>query len=105
MTVRELFIHTATVSTFTGSGFSGDQYAAPVDVSGFLDDGLVLESTTAGERLVSKTMFYTGLENVAVMVPESLVTCNGRNMQVRSVRRRDGGSLLAPASHLEVDLG
>lgn len=99
-----LTLHTASVQTYQGAGPTGDSYATSVDVTGFLDDGLVLVASATGQQLESKTVFYTDLANASLFSTESLVSCNGRNMQVTAVRRRDGGSLLAAVSHLEVDL-
>jgi len=97
------WIHTATVETFTGAGPTGDTYAAPVDVKGFLDDGVVLVQSAAGEQLVQKSIFYAALADAAVFVPESRIAVNGRHAQVSTVRRRDGGTLGLP-DHCEVDL-
>ena len=97
-----LRLHTASVETFTGATPTGDGYAATVEVQGFLDDGTLLSRDPGGEQIVAKSVFYTDLANVAVFAPESRVTCNGRQMQVTQVHRRDGGSILAPVSHLEV---
>lgn len=98
-------VHTATVEPYVGATPTGDGYGTAQSVSGFLDDGLVLTGAAGGEVLVAKTIFYTSLGNVALFTPESRVTCNGRHMQVTSVRRRDGGSLFGNVEHLEVDLG
>lgn len=101
--ISVFFIHTATVQTFTGTGPTGDLYAAAVDVKGFLDDGVVLVQSSAGEQLVQKSIFYAALSDAAVFVPESRVTVNGRACQVTAVRRRDGGSLGLP-DHCEIEL-
>jgi hypothetical protein len=99
-----LFMHTAAVQTFLGAGPTGDTYGPTTTVAGFLDDGVVRQQTSQGEQLVSRTMFYTDLANAALFTPQSRVTVNGRAAQVTTIRRRDGGSLLAPVSHVEVDL-
>jgi hypothetical protein len=98
-----LFIHTASVETFLGTGAYGDTYAAPVTVQGFLDDGVVLVRTGTSEQLEQKSIFYAALSDAAVFVPDSRVTVNGRVAWVASVRRRDGGTLGLP-DHVEVDL-
>lgn len=106
------WIHTATVETFTGAGPTGDTYAAPVVVKGFLDDGVVLVRTSAGEQLEQKTIFYAPPTFTVgtvpyvswdVFVPESRVTVNGRACQVSARRSRDSGSLNLP-DHVEIDL-
>ena len=97
------WVHTATVETFTGAGPTGDTYAAPVAVKGFLDDGVVLVQSSAGEQLVQKSIFYAALSDADKFVPESRISVNGRAAQVATVRRRDGGTLGLP-DHCEVDL-
>lgn len=98
------FGHTASVETFVGSGPNGDIYAAPVDVSGYLDDGLVRVQGATGEQLVQKSTFYADITDAATFTPESRVTVNGRACQVSAVRRRDAGGLFAAIAHVEVDL-
>jgi hypothetical protein len=102
--ISVFWVHTAAVETFTGAGPTGDTYAASVDVKGFLDDGVVLVRTSAGEQLVQKSIFYAALSDADKFVPESRITVNGKSSQVSTVRRRDGGSLGLP-DHIEVDLG
>ena len=97
-------VHTATVQTYQGSGALGDLYDAAVDVRGFLDDGLVLQRTAAGEQLVQQTTFYADLADASKFTPESLVTVNGRECVVESVRPRDGGPLFLSVEHVEVTL-
>lgn len=105
MTVFPAFkVHTATVKTYQGSGAMGDVYGAPVDVDGFLDDGLVVQRTTAGEQLVQQTTFYADLADAALFTVESLVTVNGRDCVVTAVRPRDGGPLFGAVEHVEVTL-
>ena len=101
--ISAFWIHTATVETFTGAGPTGDTYAAPVAVKGFLDDGIIRVQSSAGEQLEQKSIFYAALTDAAKFVDESRVTVNGRACQVTGVRRRDGGSLGLP-DHVEVDL-
>lgn len=96
------WVHTASVETFLGAGPTGDTYAAAVAVKGFLDDGVVLVQSAAGEQLVQKTIFFAALSDADKFIPESRVTVNGLAAQVSTVRRRDGGSLGLP-DHIEVD--
>lgn len=98
-----LFMHAATVEKYLGSGPTGPSYAAPVTLSGLLDDGLEQTPEAGGVQLVSKTTFYTDLANADVVPVNSRLTCNGRKMIVTQVRRRDGGWLLGAATHLEVE--
>jgi hypothetical protein len=97
-------VHTASVETYTGATPTGDGYAAPVDVPGFLDDGLVRVQSSAGEQLVEQTHFYAEPQYAPLFVPESRVTVNGRATQVTQVRRRDGGAMFGLVAHVEVEL-
>ena len=99
-----IFVHTVTVETFGGAGPSGDTYAAPVVVRGFLDDGLVRMMDSGGEQIIQKSVFYAALADAAKFTPESRVTVNGRASQVTQVRKRAGGSLFGAVEHVEVDL-
>jgi len=101
--ISVFWVHTATVETFLGAGPTGDTYAAAVVLKGFLDDGVVLVRTSAGEQLVQKTIWFGPLSDAASFVPESRVTVDGRASQVSAIRRRDSGSLNLP-DHIEVDL-
>lgn len=102
--IQSLFVHTATVETYSGVTPTGDGYGDPVTVKGFLDDGIVRQQGSDGEQLVQKSVWYGPITDAAVFVPESRVTVNGRASQVTAVRRREGGSLFAPVAHIEVDL-
>lgn len=101
--VSMMFMHAATVEPYLGSSPSGPRYGPAVTLAGLLDDGLMQTPEAGGSQLVSKTTFYTDLGNDASFPVGSRLTCNGRSMIVTEVRRRDGGSLLSAASHLEVD--
>lgn len=99
-----LFVHTASVETFLGSSATGDAYAAPVTVMGFLDDGIVRVQTSTSEELVQKAMFYAALSDAPTFTLQSRVTVNGRAAQVTAVRERSGATLLSAVEHIEVDL-
>lgn len=98
-----LFMHTATVQKYLGSGPTGPSYGPPVVLPGLLDDGLMRTPEPGGVQLVNKTTFFTDLANTDAVPVNSRLTCNGRSMVVTAIRRRDGGWLLGAASHLEVD--
>lgn len=98
-----MFVHTASVETFTGTGAYGATYATPVPVKGFLDDGVVLVRTGTSDQLVQKSIFYAALSDAATLAPKSRITVNGRVAWVSEARRRDGGSLGLP-DHVECDL-
>ena len=102
--ISRMFVHTADVETFLGSGPTGDRYAAPVTVKGFLDDGIVRQVGSGGAEVqVAQTKWYCDLSEAWRFVPESRVTVNGRPTQVNYVRRRDADGFGGP-SHTEVDL-
>jgi len=97
------FTMSASVETRTGVGATGDVFAAPVTVAGFLDDGVVREQSASGEVLVARTKFFCALDQADRFAPLSRVTVNGRACKVNYVRRRDADGFGGP-SHLEVDL-
>jgi hypothetical protein len=104
MDLSMFFTMSADVETFLGSGPTGDRYAAPVTVKGFLDDGIVRQVGSGGAEVqVSQTKFYCALSDASKFTPESRVTVNGRPTQVNYVRRRDADGFGGP-SHTEVDL-
>ncbi len=104
MDVTQFFTMTASVETYLGAGPTGDLYAAPAVVKGFLDDGVVREVGPGGaEVLESRTKFYCALSDADKFTPESRVTVDGRPTQVNYVRRRDADGFGGP-SHTEVDL-
>lgn len=112
MSIERFFIHTVSVQTYQGRTPTGESYAAPVDVVGFLDDGLVRQSHSNGlgsgggmssVELVSKSTFYTHLDRADMFTPGSLVTAYGKTSTVQNIFRRDGGSgPLGRLSHVEV---
>lgn len=102
--VSAFWVHTAQVETYTGNGPRGAQYAPASTVNGFLDDGASLRLGDGAAETVAATRFYTDLSHVDLFPPGSRVSCNGRSMHVTTVRRRDGGAILAGVSHLEVEL-
>ena len=102
--ISRLFVHTASVETFLGSGPTGDLYAAPVTVKGFLDDGVMRQVVSGGgEVQVAQTKFYCALSDASKFTPESRVTVNSRVTQVNELHRRDADGFGGP-SHTEVDL-
>lgn len=103
MDISQFFGMTASVRTRTGTGPTGPVYATAVTCQGFLDDGVVRESTDHGEVLVAKTKWYGPLADADTFKPLSEVSANGRVMHVNYVRRRDADVFGGP-THLEVDL-
>lgn len=103
MDISQFFGMTASVRTRTGTGPTGGVYATAVTCKGFLDDGVVRESTASGEVLAARTKWYGPLSDADKFAPLSEVTANGRVMHVNYVRRRDASVFDGP-SHVEVDL-
>lgn len=107
--ISDFYGQTVTVETFTGPGEFGDTYAAPVTVTGLLDDGLRLLSKRAsggeptGDVVESASVFYCDMSQASKFVTESRVTVNGAAMQVVAVKRRQA-NILAAVEHLEVHL-
>lgn len=97
-------MHSASVETLTGPSPTGDLFAAPVVVPGFLDDTQALAPAPGGTQLVSQTKFYAAADRAALFTPGSRVACNGRVMHVSDVHRRDGSGVFAAVAHVEVDL-
>jgi hypothetical protein len=97
-------VHTASVETYTGPTPTGDAYAAPVDVEGFFDEGLVRVRDANGEQLVQQSRFFAAVEDEPKFTADSRVTVNGRTSRVARTRRREAGSTFALVAHVEVEL-
>jgi hypothetical protein len=102
--ISDLFIHTATVETFTGTGSHGPGFAAPVTKAGFAEDGRKLVRNATGQEVVSETTWFTSLDDAALYSTDSRVTINGRVARVIIAKRRDLGALGPEVTHLEVAL-
>ena len=103
MDVSQFFTMTASVETFLGAGPNGDLYAAPVDVKGFLDDGVERDESGSTVQLVSRSKWYCALSDADKLPVDSCLVVNGRTAYVRAVRRRDASAFGGP-SHTECDL-
>lgn len=101
--IGRFWVHTASVRTRLGTGATGDVYAAPVDVKGFLDFDQNLSITAQSEQYTSGTRWYCALADADKFTLGSEVTANGHAGQVVSVERHASGSLNLP-DHLEVVL-
>lgn len=102
--LSSLMTQSVTVETFAGTGPRGPVYAAPVTVTGFLDDGLVRAKESGGIEVIAKSTLFTDIANASLLTDNSRVTANGVVHTVSAARRREGGPLLAGVAHLEVDL-
>lgn len=98
-------VHTITVETYDRRTPTGDSYVAPVQVTGFLDEGLVRVQDSRGEQLVEQSRFFAALIDAGKFRPESKVTLpDGRIAQVIKTRTRSGGGLFGLVEHVEVTL-
>lgn len=102
------YIHTVTVETYEGQGSSGPVFAAPVNVTGFLDTVSDLARTgTVEEATSASSMFYTDPANAALFtvqtrVTSSLLDGDGKATVVK-VNSLTSGALGLP-DHVEVAL-
>jgi hypothetical protein len=94
---------TASVETHLGAGPNGDLYAAPVEVKGFLDDGVERDETGDTVQLVSRSKWYCALSDADKFPVDSRLTVNGRVAYVRAVRPR-AHPMFEGVSHTECDL-
>lgn len=104
--LESFFTQTVTVETFTGSGPTGDTYAAPVAVVGLVDEGSVLQvNTPTGDVVESSSAFFCRLTEASRFPTESRVTLpSGTVTQVVRVFRRQASPAFAAIEHLEVRL-
>lgn len=98
------FTTTAAVQTFQGAGATGDQYAASVNVLGYLDDAALRVQGAVGEQNVGRAVFYADIADAAKFTTESRVTVNGEVRQVTQVRTRQAGPMFGGIAHVEVEL-
>lgn len=103
MSIARLFTQTASVQTRTGTGTSGDKFAAAVDVLCFVNDGHERKAEAAGVEIVSQTTLYAPLASIDTFAVGSKVTVNGRTAHVVSVFRRDSAGPTS-AHHAQVNL-
>lgn len=100
------FAQSVTVETFTGAGDFGDTYAAPVAVTGMVDEGASLDvETPTGDVVESSSAFYCPLTEAAKFPPQSRVTLpSGAVAQVVKAIRRQASPIFGNVEHLEVRL-
>lgn len=87
--ITDFFVHTVTVETFTGVGAGGPVYAAPVSVTGYLDETTRLLRKGDGSEIVSRGHFYCSIADLAKFTQDSRVTLPDRVSQVISSRSND----------------
>ena len=90
------WVHTIMVETFEGTGASGDVYAVPQYVAGFLEGKNVLVRDAAGQQVVAGSTFYTDSAYADLFTPDTRVTVDGRVSYVITQNRNDSGSLNLP---------
>jgi len=89
-------VHTIMVETFEGVGASGDAYAVPQYVAGFLEGKNVLVRDAAGNMVTAGSTFYTDSAYADLFTPDTRVTVDGRVSYVITQNRNDSGSLGLP---------
>lgn len=95
--LSDFFVHSVTVETYQGTnGYGEDVFAAPVTVSGFLDDTRHLVRSQTAEQVVSEAQFYTHPENGALFTADSRVTVDGVTSRVIRTNVNTSGSLELP---------
>jgi hypothetical protein len=73
----DILTHTVTVETFTATTPTGNTYATPVVLTGFLERKRRLVLSATGEQVISESTFYTDPANAARLVTKSRVTVPG----------------------------
>lgn len=100
----DFWVHTATVTTLTGTGGMGDTYAAPTNVSGFLDDKRRLVRAPDASEVISEATWYGPVTDAPKFTPGSLVALpGGRVATVITTATRTSGTLDLP-DHVEAAL-
>lgn len=102
--LADFWQHTVQVATLQGAGANGSVTADPVPVLGFLDGSRKLVRSSTGEQVISESTFYCPPTNVALFLPDSLVTCpDGTVSTVIKANLNNSGTLGLP-DHLAVSL-
>ena len=100
--LADFYIHTATVEQWLGTSADGDVYAAPVDVTCFVDDTTKLIRAATGEQTVSGTTIYAPSSAAEALTIQARVTiASGRVSRVINVNGLDGPFGL---DHVEANL-
>lgn len=101
--IARLFTQQVTVETLTAPTSFGEQYAAPVTVTCFINDTRNLIRNGEGEQVVSETTLYAPLSTESTFAEGSRVTVNGRHARVLKLSRRDSAGPVN-AHHVQVAL-
>lgn len=99
----EMYVHTAAVQTYLGTGPNGDTFATTVNVPCFADDQQNVTVNGTSVAVTDATNLYADPSWLATLTPNSKVVVNGQSARVISVKRHLSGSLLLP-DHLEVTI-
>ena len=94
--VSDFYVHEVTVETWQGSGAYGDVYAAPVTVTCFAENKVLLVRAKDGQQVVSGTQLYMAAADGALFVPDSRVTVQGRVSYVITQNVNDAPGLGLP---------
>jgi len=90
------WVHTIMVETFEGVGASGDVYAVPQYVAGFLEGKNITVRDASGNMVTAGSTFYTDSAYADLFTPDTRVTVDGRVSYVITQNRNDSGSLGLP---------
>jgi hypothetical protein len=102
--LEEFYVHTVTVEMYLGqNGYGEDQFAAPVDIIGWMDGTRRLVRDKDGQQIVSESLFCTYPVNAPLFVADSRVTYGGVAARVIRTNSLDSGALDLP-DHVEVTL-
>lgn len=105
--LADWWVHTVSVQRWTGTGPSGDVYAAATSVTGFLDDTTKLIRAADGSQVTSSATFFAPL-GTAYVPTGSIVTLpaefGSRTAVVLAVSVHDAGGQPTP-DHIELALG
>lgn len=99
----EFWQHTVTVEMYLGAGAYGDVYAAPVQVTGWMDGTRKIVRGATGEQVVSESTFYTYPITGPLFVPDSRITQGADVSYVIKNNTNDSGSLDLP-DHAAINL-
>jgi hypothetical protein len=75
------------VRTLTGAGSTGQVFAEPVEVEGFLSDRLAVVRTKSGAEVVSDSSYFTDPDKADLFAPDSEVDLPDRTaLVIRAAR-------------------
>lgn len=100
------WVHPVTIERLAGKGAYGEKLAAPVTVTGFIDDRRRMVRNGAGSEVMSETTVLLPITTPDVPLGSKVTlpaAFGNRESRVLSAARHDGGGLPTP-DHLELAL-